>query len=197
MPADPASPPNWLDAPAIVAVDRRVDAWAGRLRGSASFDRAMYGLSQAANHSLLWHGINLVDAVLGGAVAGRAHSLRALRRSVVLSCEQALVNGPIKSRFRRGRPTTVTEHPHELRTPVTSSFPSGHSSAGACAAVLLSRDLGLEPLWWTLAAGVAWSRVHVGAHHASDLLGGAAVGTALGTLVGWVWPPPSQLPHRN
>lgn len=150
----------------------------------------MYGLSQAANHSILWHGINAVDALVGGAVAGPAHRRRALRRSVVLAVEQAAVNGPIKSLFRRDRPEHVTDHPHGLRVPMTSSFPSGHASAGACAAVLLSRDLGVAPLWWALAGTVAWSRVHVGVHHASDLAGGAVVGTSLGRLAGAVWPPP-------
>ena len=186
-----------LDSPLVASFDAAADRVAGRLRGTPAVDRALYGLSQAGNHSLLWHGINAVDAVVGGAVAGSAHRNRALRRSVVLAVEQAAVNGPIKSQFRRVRPDHVDDHPHELRTPLTSSFPSGHASAGACAATLLSRDLGWAPLWWTLAGAVAWSRVHVGVHHASDLLGGAAVGAGLGRLAGAVWTPPSGVDHHG
>ncbi|UDY36967.1 phosphatase PAP2 family protein [Dermatobacter hominis] len=172
----------------MLVLDRTVDAVAARLRGHAAADRALYALSQAANHSLLWHGINAVDAVVGGP-AGRR---RALRRSVVLVAEQAAVNGPIKTLFRRTRPDHVTDHPHGLRTPLTSSFPSGHASAGACAATLLTADLGAAPLWWGLAAAVAWSRVHVGAHHATDLVGGAVVGSALGRVAGVAWPAPGR-----
>lgn len=167
-----------LDAPPVRAVDARGDRLASDMRGHPSVDRVMYGLSQAANHSILWHGINLIDAVTGGADRRR----RALRRSLVLGLEQAVVNGPVKSSFRRDRPDHIDDHPHDLRTPRTSSFPSGHASAGACAATMLSHDLGAAPLWWGLAAAVAWSRVHVGVHHTSDLLGGAAVGATVGAV---------------
>lgn len=194
MQAESVPPRGWLDSPTIAAFDARADRWAERLRGHGSLDRVMYALSQAANHSLLWHAINAVDAAVGGVVAGPAHRRRALRRSLVLAGEQAVVNGPIKSSFRRTRPSTVIDHPHDLRTPLTSSFPSGHASAGACAAMLLSRDLGMAPLWWTLAGAVAWSRVHVGAHHGSDLVGGAAAGTVLAAVAGRAWPAP---PHTT
>jgi undecaprenyl-diphosphatase len=110
---------------------------------------------------------------------------------VVLGAEQALVNGVVKTAFRRVRPDHVEDHPHDLRTPMTSSFPSGHASAGACAAVLLSHDLGAPVLWWALASAVAWSRIHVGAHHTSDVIGGAVLGAALATVAGRAWPPPS------
>ncbi|MBS1839126.1 MAG: phosphatase PAP2 family protein [Actinobacteria bacterium] len=169
--------------PAVGAFDDRVDALAARLRGNRIADRAMYGLSQAANHSLLWHGINLLDAAVGGPT----HRRRAVRRSIVLAVDQAVVNGPVKMRFHRARPGHVVEHPHDLRRPVTSSFPSGHASAGACAATQLSRDLGVAPLWWGLAAAVGWSRIHVGVHHASDVVGGAAIGAALARLGERAW----------
>ena len=49
-------------------------------------------------------------------------------------------------------------------------------------------------LLWTLvgtglsAAGVAWSRVHVGAHHASDVLGGITIGRMVGRVALAIWP---------
>jgi undecaprenyl-diphosphatase len=144
----------------------------------------MYALSEAGNHSIVWHAVNAIDA----AVAGPAGRRRAIRRSAILMGEQAIVNLGIKQLFRRVRPAVVDAHPHTLRTPRTSSFPSGHASAGACAAVLLTRDLGAGPLWIGLAAAVSWSRVHVGAHHASDVIGGAVVGTVLAETAARAWP---------
>ena len=176
-----------LNSPGVVALDDVAHRVAVRLRGHAPVDRTLYVLSEAANHSVLWHGINLVDALLPGPDRAR----RALRRSVIIATEQALVNGPVKMVVKRKRPTALASHPYRLRSPRTSSFPSGHASAGACAATLLSEDLGAAPVWWTLAALVAWSRVHVGVHHASDVVGGVAVGRTLARVAGRLWPPPS------
>lgn len=166
-------------------IDAPVARAAERLRGTPSLDRLAYTLSQSANHSMLWHGINLVDALTGTPARRR----RAVRRSVILAAEQALVNGPVKSLTRRSRPEALAAHPHALRRPRTSSFPSGHASAGACAATLLSTDLGAAPLWWALAGAVSWSRIHVGVHHASDVVAGLALGRLLGTTAERIWPP--------
>lgn len=180
-----AARPSLLQHHRIRRLDGAAAALAGQARGRGA-DRAVYLLSQAANHSMLWHGINLVDAATGGPDRRR----RAIRRSIVVAAEQALVNGPVKMVVARDRPDAHDEHPHALRTPRTSSFPSGHASAGACAATLLSRDLGHAPLWWALALAVGWTRVHVGVHHGSDVVAGLALGRLLGLAAGSAWPPP-------
>jgi undecaprenyl-diphosphatase len=100
--------------------------------------------------------------------------------SVALGIESALVNGPVKSLFRRNRPVHDVPRPHALRQPKTSSFPSGHASAAMVAASLLSRRSRYRLLWYLLAFVVAASRAHVRIHHASDVVGGAAVGIGLG-----------------
>ena len=174
-----------LSSAPVGTVDAAGVRLAAAVQGHRALDRAMYALSEVANHSALWHGINALDALTGDGPRRR----RALRRSALLAAEQALVNGPLKASVRRGRPEPRDDHPHELRTPLTSSFPSGHASAGACAATLLTRDLGHGPLWWGLASVVAWSRVHVGVHHTSDVAAGAAVGTLLAVVGGRIWPP--------
>lgn len=169
--------------------DDLIDTSVSRLRGRRTLDRTFYVLSETANHSLLWHGINLVDATIGGPL----HRRRALRRSVILGVEQALVNGVIKNIFRRDRPLPPEHAPHRLRTPRTTSFPSGHASAGACAATLLSQDLGAAPVWWTTAGIVSASRVYVGVHHASDVLGGLLLGRLLARAADKIWPAVEEL----
>ena len=99
-----------------------------------------------------------------------------------VGAESLLVNGLIKSAFRRTRPLWEGERPLRVRRPRTSSFPSGHSSSAFSAAVLLSDDDALWPLYYAVAAIVASSRVYVKMHHASDVVAGAALGVGLGLL---------------
>jgi undecaprenyl-diphosphatase len=174
-----------LTSTPVRTVDDAVARAASSTRGRG-LDRGIYALSQAANHSMLWHAINAVDALSGDSLRRR----RAFRRSAIIAAEQALVNGPIKLLVSRDRPVLDADHPHTLRAPRTSSFPSGHASAAACAATLLSRDLGGAPLWWGLGAVVAWSRIHVGVHHASDVAAGLVLGRTLAGLAGVAWPRP-------
>lgn len=176
----PVTPPSGdPERPAGGVVDRfddLVDAWWDRLRGNRLADRLFYTASEAADFSLLWH-------TLGVAKALAADDPRlAIELSAALGLESALVNGPVKSLFRRSRPVHEGPRPHRLRQPRTSSFPSGHASAAMVAASILSRDSRVAPLWWALAGIVATSRVHVRIHHASDVIGGTVIGLALGAL---------------
>jgi undecaprenyl-diphosphatase len=74
-------------------------------------------------------------------------------------------------------------HPHKFRRPQTSSFPSGHASSAVLAASVLSKGSRLAPAYKIIAALVATSRIHVRAHHASDVLAGAAVGLIFTKLI--------------
>ncbi len=170
-PADPARPANRVDR-----IDAAIDAWWERLRGEPVADRLFYTASEAADFSLLWHTLGVATAL------GRGDPRLAVEVSLALGLESALVNGPVKSLFRRSRPVHDGPRPHKLRQPRTSSFPSGHASAAMVAASVLSRGSRVGPVWWALAGVVAASRVHVRIHHASDVVGGTLIGLALGAV---------------
>lgn len=77
------------------------------------------------------------------------------------------------------------QRPYELGTaellisvPHGSSWPSGHSAVAGAMAATVSRELPLPGKVgaWLVAAGVAASRLHVGAHHATDTIAGLALG---------------------
>lgn len=174
--------------------DVRIGRMLSCLRGKPVIDRATYGISEAANHSILWHGINLIDLLAGLARRDPRRCQRALRRSMIQGIEQAVINGPVKALVKRQRPAEDVSHPHQLRVPLTSSFPSGHATAGACAAELLAADLGHRRAWWTLAVLVGWSRVHVGVHHPSDVVAGWVVGAGAAHAADRFWPPPGSTP---
>lgn len=157
-------------------IDDLIDAWWERLRGIPNIDRIFYTASEAADFSILWHTLGVAQALV------RDDPRIAIELSAALGIESALVNGPVKALFRRGRPVEQRPRPHSLRQPRTSSFPSGHASAAMVAAALLSRGSRRGLLWYGLATVVAVSRIHVRIHHASDVVGGAAVGIALGVV---------------
>ena len=174
------------------AVDKALDRWR-----CPALDRVFYPLSSAADHSLLWAGIGAVREATG---RGRPGS--AVRLIGVLAVESAVTNGLIKLLFRRLRPTGDRPRsgplPFGLRQPVTSAFPSGHATSAFTAAAYLAEDDPLAPAYYLLAVAVAFSRVYVRLHHASDVLFGTLLGVAFGQIARRLAPksPPPGMPER-
>ena len=173
---------------AVDVFDKAVDRQFDRLRGKPIPDRIFYGASAVGDHGLIW----LIFGALRGLRGGPAnHHLRAaLRLGVGVGLESALVNLGIKSLFRRKRPVWELDRPLHLRRPRTSSFPSGHATSAFTAAGLLSDQDRLKPLYYLVAVTVAWSRVYVRIHHASDVVAGIAIGIGLGKLGKRLFPLP-------
>jgi undecaprenyl-diphosphatase len=71
-----------------------------------------------------------------------------------------------------------------LPIPHDGSFPSGHAASSfACATVLAFARPRAAPALYLLALAIGFSRVYVGAHWPLDVLGGAALGVAVGAGV--------------
>lgn len=138
----------------------------------------MTGATHAGEFSVIWH----VSSLARGIVSGRRDQVIGL--AIGLGVESLVVNQGLKRIFRRPRPTADGDERFEIRRPLTSSFPSGHASAAAFAATTLIGWDGRRaaPLWGTMAAVVTTSRPYVRIHHASDVIAGAAVGTAMGLV---------------
>lgn len=171
--------------PAVARFDDAVDRALDRLRGNPLADRVFYGLSEAANFSLLWYGCAIARAVVSP-----RYRRDIVRLAVCVGIESVIVNQGIKRLFRRSRPDR-SDHvdAHRLRRPQTSSFPSGHASSGFFAATLLADgDRRRRWLWYGLASLVSASRPYVRIHHASDVVGGAVVGRLLGLVARRLWP---------
>ena len=158
--------------------DETVDAWLEQLRGNPTVDRVMTAATHSGEYSAIWH----VASLVRGLATGRPDQVVAL--AIGIGAESLIVNQGLKRLFRRERPTTSGDDRFEIRTPITSSFPSGHASAATFAAITLvgwdgKRSL---PLWGSLAALIATSRPYVRIHHASDIVGGVVAGAAMGLI---------------
>ena len=163
---------------AIARFDDAVDDLFEPLRENVWFNRIFYSASAMADHSLIWFLLAAIKATRSGEQAKLAR-----RAAIVLAAESLVVNMGVKSIFRRERPMYQGERPLPLRQPLTSSFPSGHSSAAVCAYIFLSEKDSLAPLYFVLAMLIAPSRIHVKIHHASDVIGGLIVGWLFAKLM--------------
>ena len=165
-------------------VDQRVDGWFEPLRGNPDLDGAAKVITGLGDRGLMWAATAAWRARHTG-----PERTRAVRALAVAGVESSLVNAAIKAAVGRSRPDRsrwrLAEGGVPVREPKTSSFPSGHTLAAFCSATVMSQrgDRAGNALLFTSAALVGLSRLHLRAHHASDVLGGAAIGTALG-LVG-------------
>ena len=150
-------------------------------------------LSAAANKGKLWFGIAVVMALFPGRT--RRAALHGVLAQAVAS---AVTNLGFKTLLPRARP--LPEHLPVFRfvhpQPTSSSMPSGHSASAvafALGAGLVRPVLGaaLAPL----AAGVAYSRVHTGAHWPSDVFFGSAIGAGAALVTRKWWPVRPPVPE--
>jgi len=154
-------------------IDEAVEAAFEPLRGNPQADRAAAVLSNLADYGLIW-------VVLAGVKARRPGPGR--RRAVVALAaagfSSLIVNRLVKQATARERPEDHLVA--TVRTPSSSSFPSGHTLAAFCTAFVLADTDAQTVANVGFAAAVAASRVHLRAHHPSDVIGGAAIGSVLG-----------------
>lgn len=170
----------------VARFDLAVDQAFDRLRGNPVTDRVFYAASELGDFGFIW--------VLLGTVKGlrRGDDLAtALRMTAAMGAESVLVNGVIKSCFRRTRPPWEVDRPLRVRRPLTSSFPSGHATSAVSATMMLSEDDDWWPFYVAVAAIVSTSRIYVRIHHGSDVAGGVAVGLVLGVIGRRLLPAPS------
>ena len=182
--------PDWL-----LSLDRTIGSRINAHATPAAVDTALSRLSQAADHSKLWFAIGGVLFLVGG--RSRSGAVRGLAGLAVASAVSNLVG---KSLFGGDRPllSDVPVGRRLRRTPTSPSFPSGHSaSAAAFATGVALESPAAGAVVAPLTAAVAYSRIHTGAHWASDVVGGLAIGIGVALVGRALVPTRHQLRRRD
>ena len=152
-------------------------------------DPLFVGLSRIGYFGTIW----IVLAVAISLVTRRNFAFPVLLTAGSVWTADLLVLA-IKAGIERRRPSIAVPQADPLMGAGGWSFPSGHAAtafAGAVALTYLWRRG--APLFFLLAAAIAFSRVYVGVHYPGDVLAGAV----LGTLVGLAWVAALRLPRRS
>ena len=171
---------------------RRVDRAAanlinGRERHPRS-DRAWKRLSHSADHGTLWLTTAAVLLLVGDRRAGSRGALSLGMASLIANAVgKNLIGGP------RPLLDDVPIARQLRRQPRSASFPSGHTASAVAfvtGVALESPRTGL--VLAPLAAAVSYSRLKVGAHWLSDVVGGALLGAGVAVAGHLVLPVPAH-----
>jgi undecaprenyl-diphosphatase len=162
-------------------VDARIAVWVATHRIGALND-FFVGLGTVNKLGLLWIVAAIVIGLRRG--SGIAGTLVLAVAVAVAAFAADSASFGVKDLFQRARPFEAHPQIHPLYAVHSSSFPAGHAAtAFAGAAVLAYVVPRLAPLLFLIAALIGFSRVYVGVHYPTDVLGGAAIGLAVGVAV--------------
>ncbi len=159
---------------------RKINGWAEQFE---FLDWSMYEFSQEGN--LLFPGFLLIGY---WAWTNWREARVAVPSLALLIGLSDLIGGQLKILIGRARPCQILPNIHELvGCGGTMSLPSNHAVNSSAAAVFLHM-LYPSTAWISLplVAIIGLSRVYLGAHYVSDVLGGWILGGLLGSSIGFL-----------
>jgi membrane-associated phospholipid phosphatase/tRNA A-37 threonylcarbamoyl transferase component Bud32 len=142
--------------------------------------------------------LGVIGAVpLVAALALATKRLRLALDAVLAAGSIYLIAKLVKEFVQRGRPQTLLDDVNILGEPARGlGYVSGHSAVAVALATVASPYLGRRArrVAWVLAGCVCLARIYVGSHLPFDVVGGAALGWAAGSLVLFVLGDPDPRP---
>ncbi len=144
----------------------------------------MRAVGHAGEFAAAWAAIGLIAASIDDRRRGQWLAAAATGPAAIG------INYLVKVTVGRERPL-IDEHPPLGRAPTKLSFPSAHAASSVAGATALGRvEPRARPALFALAAAMCVGRPYLGMHYPSDVLAGAALGAALGSLIPELGTPP-------
>lgn len=141
-------------------------------------DRVVTWVSKATDDQ---HVTILAVTMLIGALGRRGLTVSA--RGLVAAGLAGILANVIKNVIKRARPSAslgaqARHRPYQFGG--APSFPSAHAAASTAFAASVARQVpGLAAAVHAIAAIIGYSRLHLGTHYATDVLGGALLGAGV------------------
>ena len=159
-------------------VDNTILRWINVKFRNKTFDKIMPIITSAGNLGIIW----IVISVL----LMTKKDYRVLGQTILIALVITTIigEGIIKNIVKRKRPFYGDDDKELLISrPITYSFPSGHTASSfAVAAVFIKTDNAASLEIILLACLIAFSRLYLGVHYPSDVIGGGIIGALCGLI---------------
>ncbi len=159
-------------------VDNTILRWINVKFRNKTFDKIMPIITSAGNLGIIW----IVISVL----LMTKKDYRVLGQTILIALVITTIigEGIIKNIVKRKRPFYGDDDKELLISrPITYSFPSGHTASSfAVAAVFIKTDNAASLEIILLACLIAFSRIYLGVHYPSDVIGGEIIGALCGLI---------------
>ena len=159
-------------------VDNTILRWINVKFRNKTFDKIMPIITSAGNLGIIW----IVISVL--LITKKDYRVLGQTILIALVITTIIGEGIIKNIVKRKRPFYGDDDEELLISrPITYSFPSGHTASSfAVATVFIKTDNAASLEIILLACLIAFSRIYLGVHYPSDVIGGGIIGTLCGLI---------------
>lgn len=159
-------------------VDNTILRWINVKFRNKTFDKIMPIITSAGNLGIIW----IVISVL--LITKKDYRVLGQTILIALVITTIIGEGVIKNIIKRKRPFYGDDDKELLISrPITYSFPSGHTASSfAVATVFIKTDNAASLEIMLLACLIAFSRIYLGVHYPSDVIGGGIIGTLCGLI---------------
>lgn len=160
-------------------VDNIILNWINVKLRNRTFDKIMPIITSIGNLGIVW----IVISVL---LLLRKNDYERLGEMIIISLIITTIigEGIIKNIVKRKRPFYGDDDKKLLISrPITYSFPSGHTASSFAVATVFIKTYNSASLEIVLLANlIAFSRVYLGVHYPSDVIGGGVIGAICGFI---------------